>query len=179
LNNPELALPIVITEILPVWLGALLLAAVFSAEISSADAILFMLSSSLSKDLYQRHIQPEVSDQSLLRISRLIAFSAGILGIFLAILLESVISALSVFYSLLSVALFAPLVVGLFNRIPDKKACLTAIFLSLAGTVVLNFITNNQEMEWLSPTVFGIGISSIIMLLATLRPAQESRDWEK
>ena len=67
LEHPELALPTVLTGLLPVWLGALLLASVFSAEVSSADAILFMLSTSLSRDLFQRHIRPDLDDNRLLR----------------------------------------------------------------------------------------------------------------
>jgi Na+/proline symporter len=36
------------------WVGALGLAAVFSAEVSAADAVLFMVATSLSQDLYKR-----------------------------------------------------------------------------------------------------------------------------
>ena len=39
LDNPELALPMVLRELLPWWLGALLLGAVFSAELSAGDAV--------------------------------------------------------------------------------------------------------------------------------------------
>jgi SSS family solute:Na+ symporter len=46
LANPELALPRLTTEVLPPWLGGLALAALFAAEISTADAVLFMLSTS-------------------------------------------------------------------------------------------------------------------------------------
>ena len=49
--SPNLVLPTVLIEQLPVWVGALALAAVFSAEVSTCDAILFMLATSLSKDL--------------------------------------------------------------------------------------------------------------------------------
>ena len=48
LNHRELALPTVMVQLLPVWAGSLALAAIFSAEVSSADAVLFMLSTSLS-----------------------------------------------------------------------------------------------------------------------------------
>jgi SSS family solute:Na+ symporter len=44
LGNPELALPRLTTDVLPPWLGGLALAALFAAEISTADAVLFMLS---------------------------------------------------------------------------------------------------------------------------------------
>src|SRR5690349_19468654 len=43
LPNRELALPMVFMHDVPFWIGALGLAAVFSAEVSAADAVLFML----------------------------------------------------------------------------------------------------------------------------------------
>ena len=53
LANPELALPALMADVLPPWVGALALAALFAAEISTADAVLFMVSTSLAQDLYQ------------------------------------------------------------------------------------------------------------------------------
>ena len=46
-RRPDLALPTVLVHDLPPAVGSLALAAVFSAEVSSADAVLFMLSTSL------------------------------------------------------------------------------------------------------------------------------------
>ncbi|MBA3295735.1 MAG: sodium:solute symporter family protein, partial [Acidobacteria bacterium] len=54
--SPNLVLPTVLATQLPAFIGALALAAVFSAEVSTCDAILFMLSTSLSKDLYKRFV---------------------------------------------------------------------------------------------------------------------------
>ncbi len=59
LANPELALPRLTTDVLPPWLGGLALAALFAAEISTADAVLFMLSTSLSRDLFQARAAAE------------------------------------------------------------------------------------------------------------------------
>ena len=43
LDDPGLALVRLFGEAAPTWLGALMLAAIFSAEVSSADAVLFMI----------------------------------------------------------------------------------------------------------------------------------------
>jgi SSS family solute:Na+ symporter len=133
LANPELALPTVFTEGLPLALGALALAAVFSAEISSADAILFMLSTSLSEDLYRRFVQPDAADAKVLRVARLAAIAGGGLGVALAIVLPSVISSLSIFYALLGVSLFVPIVAGLHSTRPGVPEALAAI---VGGVIV-------------------------------------------
>ena len=50
LQNRELALPTLMVHQMPFWIGALALAAVFSAELSAADAVLAMLSTSFARD---------------------------------------------------------------------------------------------------------------------------------
>ena len=54
LTDPNTVLPTVLTRQLPPWLGALALSAIFSTEVDTCDAILFMIATSASKDLYKR-----------------------------------------------------------------------------------------------------------------------------
>src|SRR5690606_29212368 len=67
LAERELALPTVLFAQLPPWLGALALSAVFSAEVSTCDAILFMLATSWSRDLYHRFLRPNATPGQVLR----------------------------------------------------------------------------------------------------------------
>jgi SSS family solute:Na+ symporter len=174
LANPELALPTLLTGALPPFVGGLALAAVLSAELSSADAILFMLSTSLSKDLYGRFLNPRASDATILKVSRLAALGGGALGVGLAIILPSVIGSLSVFYSLLSVSLFVPIVAGLLTRRPGTPEALTAIG---AGVSVL-LATRMGALDWLSmgPTTAGLIASAVAFgLFSIVRLSMSSR----
>jgi SSS family solute:Na+ symporter len=134
LSNPELALPSLMTapEALPPWLGGLALAALFAAEISTADAVLFMLSTSLSQDLYRSFLHPAADDRRLLRVSRITSVGAGLLGVGLAVLLPTVVDALKTFYGILTATLFAPLLAGLLSPKPDGRAARAAVIVSLA-----------------------------------------------
>ena len=164
LANPELALPTVLVDGLPLALGSLGLAAVFSAEISSADAILFMLSTSLSEDLYRRFLRPDASDVQVLRMARIAAVAGGSLGIVLAILLPSVIDSLTVFYSLLGVSLFVPVIAGLHSRRPGVPEAIGAIAggvtvlaaLRLGGVATTGFWNANTWALLASATLFGL-----------------------
>jgi SSS family solute:Na+ symporter len=80
LPSEQLALPMLLVHDVPVAIGALGLAALFSAEVSTADTILFMLSTSLSQDLYRRWIRPGATDRQVLRVARLAAVGGGILA---------------------------------------------------------------------------------------------------
>ena len=116
LASREQALPMLLATALPPALGLLGLAAVFSAEVSSADAGLFMLSTSLSKDLYKGFLRPEATSGQVLRVARGAAIAGGALAVLLALCLESVIASLTIFYSILSVSLFVPVAAGLHSR---------------------------------------------------------------
>lgn len=157
----DYALPLLLTLGLPLALGMLGLAAVFSAELSSADAVLFMLSTSLSEDLYRRFVDPRVSDTQLLRVARLGAIGGGIAGTALAVALGSVISALSVFYGLLAVGLFVPVLGGLVWRRPGKHAGLAALVAGVGGYLVGHYGLGLAGRAVLSPTAVGLMASGL------------------
>jgi len=168
LTHEDLALPTVITQLVPVWAGALLLAAIFSAEVSSADAILFMLSTSLGRDLYQTFLRPDVSEKKLLRLSRWASVLAGAAAVVLATVLPSVLSALSIFYSLLSVALFVPVISGIYFSRPGPKTCFRAILISVGATIFAHLATAGEGVLFLSPTAVGICISAVVFAAAVI-----------
>lgn len=179
LRNPELALPRLTTDVLPPWIGAFALAALFAAEISTADAVLFMLSTSLSRDLYQSVIRPDADDAELLRVGRRAAACGGVLGVGLAIVLPSVATALTLFYRVMTAAMFVPLVVGLFSRRPAAGHARTAVVAAVATTLVVRLLGGGQPwVEWL-PSVAGIGAALGVFASAWVgtgrRPAREAR----
>jgi SSS family solute:Na+ symporter len=159
LANPELALPTVLAVALPPALGAIGLAAVFSAEVSSADAILFMLSTSLSEDLYKRFVRPDADDRTVLRVARLAAVFGGGAAVLLALGIPSVIGALSVFYSFLSVSLFVPVIAGLHSRRPGTPEALAAIAGGVVTVLAARLVGITGDYAWYA-TWLGIFVSA-------------------
>ena len=162
LLNPEHALPTVFVQGLPVGLGALGLAAVFSAEMSSADAILFMLATSLSKDLYKRFLRPDADEAAVLRVARRAAMAGGAMGIGLAVVLPSVISALSIFYALVGVSLFVPVAAGLHSRNPGVPEAMAAIVGGVAVLVALRLGLPAGVNVPLNPSLIGLIVSGLL-----------------
>ncbi|MDX1493495.1 MAG: hypothetical protein R3253_05530, partial [Longimicrobiales bacterium] len=159
--DAELAVPTVLTVGLPTLFGALGLAAVFSAELSSADAILFMLSTSLSKDIYKRYVAPDADDAQVLRVARMAAVAGGVLGVMLAVVIPTVIDSLTVFYSVLSVCLFVPVVAGLHTRRPGVPEALAAIGVGVTVLFAVRISALGQISIWLDPTALGIAASAV------------------
>jgi SSS family solute:Na+ symporter len=175
LANSELALPRLTTDLLPPWLGALALAALFAAELATADAVLFMLSTSLSRDLYQAVLRPRATDADLLRVGRLAAVAGGAGGIALALVLPSVVSALMLFYGIMTAALFMPLMVGLLSRRPGAGHARVAIAVSLLATGALHLaLRGTAHGAWL-PSVAGIVLAGLVFATAWLGPQDERK----
>ena len=171
--DPNLVLPSLLREQLPVWLGALAMAAVFSTEVDTCDAILFMISTSASKDIYKRHIRPDATDGELLRVARIAAVMGGTLGVLMSIYLNTVIGALTIFYSLLGVSLFVPVIGGLYSRKAGSGAALAAI---TAGVSVLLFTRFAFRAEpQIDPTLAGLIAAALAFLAAIVFP-RKTRD---
>ena len=155
LEHPEMALPVLLTQGVPAWVGLLGLAAVLSAEISSADAILFMLSTSLSKDLYRRFVNPGATDSQVLAVARWGAIAGGGAGVALAVVLPDLVSALEIFYSLLSVSLFVPVVAGLHSSRPGSAEALAAVGAGVAGLLAAR-AAGDIGVAWMVPPAWGL-----------------------
>ncbi|HEU0007896.1 MAG TPA: sodium:solute symporter family protein, partial [Terriglobia bacterium] len=168
LPNRELALPTLMVHQMPFWLGALALAAVFSAELSAADAVLAMLSTSFARDWVQGYWRPELSSAGLLRATRIVSVAAGLLGVLLALLLPNVVSALQIFYGLLTVALFVPLVFGLYWKRPSSHAALAAIVAGVGSTSGLLAFGSGAGFGLLPPVACGILAAAATMTLVAM-----------
>jgi SSS family solute:Na+ symporter len=175
IENPNLVLPTVLLEQLPTALGALGLAAIFSAEVSTCDALLFMLSTSLSKDLYKRFIAPDAGDAQVLRVARLAAIAGAIGGVLFALQLKTVADALIIFYSLLGVSLFVPVIGGLFVRRAGTLHALAAIFVGVLTRLVLQYVTGLPPYAWADPTLLSLlAAAAAFFIMLAVRPKGES-----
>lgn len=162
LATPDLALPTILTQGLPVAVGTLGLAAVFSAELSSADAVLFMLTTSLSQDLYKRFVAPSADETQVLRVARLTTIVAGALGTAVAIVSPSVIGVLSIFYTLLGVSLFLPILGGLFVPRASTREALGSIVAGVGGMLFVHLSTGGTGYGWVSPALVGLGAAAAV-----------------
>ncbi len=76
---PELA-----KRVAPWWLAGILIAAPFAAVMSTVDSFLLLISSAIVRDVYQRFINPEVSERTVKRASYATTALAGLFVTLLA-----------------------------------------------------------------------------------------------
>ncbi len=166
LPNSELALPTLLLNSLPLWLGGLMLGAIFSAELSAADAGLFMLTTSLSRDLYQTYLQPRTTEHQLMRVVRATAVGCGAAAAIIGVILPTVISALTIFYTLLTAALFLPVLTGAYSTRASGSAALIGMVASVAATFATETASRGRGLWNLPSLVVGVSTGAVAMAFA-------------
>jgi len=169
------ALPMLLVHTLPPLVGAIGLAAVFSAEISASDAILFMLTTSLSQDFYQRFLNPAADDRRVLRVAQATAVAGGTLGTVLAVALGSVVNALTIFYTLIGVSLFIPIVAGLYVRRTSSAGALVSMVSGVCAALSVHLSTGGRGIALLSPALAGLAAATVAWVITLLVVPRQSR----
>ena len=159
-------LPAFFMEQLPVWLGALALSAIFSTEVDTCDTILFMLSTSISKDVYKRHVKPSADDRQLLRVARMAAVIGGAAGVALSLVIGTVVNAATIFYQVMVVSFFVPIVGGLYVRRLTERSALASVAAGLLGLLVA-YLAIRPMFRWADPVAVGLIAAILGAAMAT------------
>jgi SSS family solute:Na+ symporter len=178
LESAQAALPTLLVQDVPPLIGSIGLAALFSAEVSTADAILFMLATSLSQDLYKRSIRPQATDADVLRVARWAAVAGGGAGVALALVASTIIGTLQFFYSVMAVCLFVPLLGGLYVRRVGTTEALAATVAGMIAMLALQLGTEGQGVGALTPAMLGLAtavVTALLVLLVRRAPASQGR----
>jgi SSS family solute:Na+ symporter len=168
LADPQLALPTLLQEGVPAWVGAIGVAAVFSAELSTCDAILFMVTTSVSQDMLRPVLKTDADDARALRIARRAAIASGALAVGLAVATPSMVSLLTIFYSLLTAGLAVPILAGLYADWPGPRHAVAAMLGGMAGLVAARVLELPARSPWLSEAVVGLAVALAAFGVAAL-----------
>jgi SSS family solute:Na+ symporter len=177
LADPQLALPTLLQEGVPAWVGAVGVAAVFSAELSTCDAILFMVTTSVSQDLLRPMLERRADDAWSLRLARRAALASGALAVALATLAPSMVDLLTIFYSLLTAGLAVPLVAGLYTDWAGPRHAGGAMLGGMAGLLAARIFALPQRSPWLSEAVVGLASACVVFWAVAVASPRGTGAW--
>ena len=112
--SPEQAFPTVIMEVLPPFLGGVVLAALLCAVMSSADTCLLSAATILTVDIVGR-FRHSLSQKKILLLSRWGIAVLGLSSLMLALALKGVINALLFAYTIYTCGLILPVIAGFYK----------------------------------------------------------------
>ena len=144
----------------------------FSAEISAADAVLFMLTTSLAQDLYKRFVNRSANDDRVLLVARWTAVASGALGVALASTSEDVSRTLTIPYTLLGVSLFVPIVAGLYVPRTSSAGALLSIVAGVSGMLIVEGATGGAGWGILTPALAGLTAAIAAWLISLVTPVR-------
>jgi len=97
-----------------------------------------------------------------------------VLGTCVAIVLPNIITALSIFYSLMSVSLTAPLLFGLFSKRPSTAAAFVSAIAGVVVALFLQFGNDGKGLGILNGQSTAILLTILIMIaMMYLFPAKK------
>jgi solute:Na+ symporter, SSS family len=111
----------------------------------------------LSQDLYRRFLRPDANDRQVLSVARGAAVWGGVTGIGLAAIIPTVIGALAVFYGLLTVVLFVPIVAALHLRRAGAPEALASVLAGVTVLVATHLHTGGAALAGWPPETLGLG----------------------
>jgi solute:Na+ symporter, SSS family len=126
---------------LPVILGALLLAAAVAIVLSTGNTFLLVPSTNVSRDVYERFINPAASEQKKLAVQRLSVVIFGALGLVLLTQFQTVLAMALYAYSLVGASLTPALLAAfLWKRVTPAGgvACIAGGLGSILGITLLS-----------------------------------------
>jgi len=177
LPTGDLAMPMIARAVLPPTLGALMLAAITSAMMSTVDSLLIVAGSALSYDLYQNLVHPGATERQKVRVDRLGILVVGCVPVILLLTGvgegELVQFIVLLFTALMASAFFMPVVLGVYWRRGTKEGAASA----MVGGVVTTFLWKGMGPAAIDPVLPGFLVSAFLMVavsLATAPPPEEA-----
>lgn len=162
--DPEIGLPLMLKQVLPVGLLGLMLSAYFSAVMSTADSCLMAASGNILTDIRGYFIKKRSSLKKELRMSQLITFIIGVLALLLALYMENVLSLMLLSYSFMVSGLLVPVLAAVFFKQSNSTAALGAMVAGGSTVLILNF--SIKVLPWqLDANIFGISCSFLTYLI--------------
>lgn len=172
----EMAMPMLIRDILPVGVTGIVIASYFSAIMSTADSCLMASSGNFVNDIIQRYFVKDMSEKSVVRLSQLATLIIGVAAVGLAIRSGTVLDSILLAYAFMVSGLFVPTLGAYFWR----SASPVGAFLGMlcGGGFTLAAEVTGIAIPWgLESSVFGIGVSAVAFVGGSLVwPARAPRE---
>jgi solute:Na+ symporter, SSS family len=155
---------------LPAMVGAILLAAAIAIVLSTGNTFLLVPSTNISRDIYERFINPQATERQKLTVQRVFIVIFGALGLILLTQFQTVLAMALYAYSLVGASLTPALLAAfLWKRVTPEGgvACLAGGLGTILGIAVLSRFGISFELAFGGDT-FDFADSSYIVIPGVL-----------
>lgn len=167
LSQKEMAVPMLIAEVLPTGIAGIVAASYFSAIMSTADSCLLASSGNIVTDLVQRYLWPRATQKQLIVLSQLVTLVAGGVAMLLASGFDQVLDGILYAYEFLVSGLFVPTLGAYFWPRGSRRGAFGGML--AGGSLSIVLLWQKAALPLGLPTAAaGIALSAIVFTLASL-----------
>lgn len=165
LSDPEMVIPELAYTFFPGVFAAILLSAVMAAVMSTSDSLLMQAGTILSRDIYQRFIDPKADHRRMVWVSRLLILFVGVVGVAVAAFEPPSVFQLVIFgFGVLGNSFIVPYVASVYSTKANRVGAIAAM-VSGAVTHILWTEWNFEAVTGLHPFIGGLVMSILGMLI--------------
>jgi len=161
LDNPNNAFAAIVAHSLPAGLRGLVIAAALAALMSTASAGLLAASTTLSQDLLPLFWRGAQQSKSV-SVNRAATFVLGLVVLAISLMIQDIISALTVAYNLLVGGMLVPLLGALFWKKASTRGAISAM--ALGAATVIGFMVKDGILAN-TPIYYGLAVSLVSFVL--------------
>ena len=174
IDNPEEIFPTMAIELLPWWLGGIIIAAALSALMSSIDSMLLITSSSLAEDLWNKiFYKGRLSQKKTILVSQISTVVIGAIGVVIAINPFDSVFWLAVFaWAGLATCFGPPVILSLYWRGVTKWGAISGMIVGPVVTILWYFWPPLDIYEG-GPAFIAALATIVIVSLLTRSPDDE------
>ena len=169
--DPEMALPMLLRDYLPIGISGFVLAAYFSAVMSTADSCLIASSGNFVNDLIEKFLPHQLSHNGMVRLSQIVTLIVGLLALVLASSFTMILDLILNAYAFMVSGLFIPTIAAYFLKRQDSTAALVSMLLGGTTTIILIGF-KIKIMFSIDPSVIGISVSLLSFIIVRLLTRQ-------
>jgi Na+/proline symporter len=163
-----------VKDALPAATGCLTVAAIAAVIVSTADSFLLVPSTNLMRDVYQRFINPEVSEKRFLIYSRIVVVALGVVAYIQVQFFEKILEMAIYAYTMYGVGITPAVMAAFFWKRATPAGGVTAIAAGMTVTLAweITGLATTTGIETVIPALGASLVGLIAISLATERPDQ-------
>lgn len=151
-------MPLLTLKVLPPFLAGIVLAAPMAAIMSTVNALLILVSSTIVKDIYLNFVKPKAEDTEIKKMSFIVTTIIGIAVILVALRPPDLLVWLNLFsFGGLESVFVWPVVFGLYWKKGNKYGAITSMIIGLTSYILI-------DQKW--PNIFGMHTVTLPIILS-------------
>lgn len=169
----ELAMPTMIVNTLPIGIAGIVIAAYLSAVMSTADSCLMVPVANVVEDIYHARINPNASEDRLVKLGQWTTLVLGILAIVLAYRVPRIIDLILYAYTFGAAGLFFPTLAALFWKRATGTGAMLGIGLGGLVAVIWSLAGSPYGID---PIFLGMPVSLAALVVGSLATSHSEEE---